>query len=150
MRAALENLDVVAARREWAATSPHLPQPKDDAEALATLHYARTLAESMTLRQRAYSHRWLNDRGLPSGLPDNLKPRAERIYPKIVTGVGTFARGNSELGRAIAAPVQQAMSDAVAECYADGHEHDIPIIRARILEARDITMRRLIGRITTG
>jgi len=62
----------------WAGIFPNEPQPQDDAATLATLHYARTLANSVPFKLRAYSHRWLCERNLPSGLPDALKPKAER------------------------------------------------------------------------
>jgi hypothetical protein len=61
---------------------------ESDAEALVTLHHARTQAESIALKLRAWSHRWLLEHGYPSGLPDHLKPSAERIYPRVVEGVG--------------------------------------------------------------
>jgi hypothetical protein len=145
MRRELESGDYRACAAAWAKIAPHLPQPKDDAEAEATMHYARTLANGVRMRERAYSHRWLLDRGLPSGLPDHLKPRAERIYPVIVTGVATVALAASSITRPIRGHIEAAMSEAVAECYADGHENDIPKIRGRIREARDRTLKQLVG-----
>src|SRR5215218_10937824 len=88
VRHILETLDVEGARRLWSFVNPHLPQDGTDADFLASLHHARTQAESMHLSHRAYSHRWLEERGLPSGLPDHLKPSAQRMYPRIVSAVG--------------------------------------------------------------
>jgi hypothetical protein len=36
MRQCMEDLDVAGVRRLWSEVSPHLPQPTDDADALAT------------------------------------------------------------------------------------------------------------------
>jgi hypothetical protein len=64
MRQCMEELDVDGIRRLWAEVSPHLPQPRDDADALATCHLARTATRSMPFPLRAYSHQWLLERGL--------------------------------------------------------------------------------------
>jgi hypothetical protein len=145
-RRCLEQLDVVAARRIWAEAQPHLPQPKTDAEAEMVLHYARTQSDSMQLKLRAWSHRWLLERGLPSGLPDRLRPSAERIYPRVVSAVGIALGATSELARAVRPHVMGAMQDAVRECYADGHQGDHALVRARILEAKASATRKLLGR----
>jgi hypothetical protein len=80
MRSILQDLDVQAARLAWG-------EP-DDAKTLVMLHMARTAAKSIPMGLRAYSHRWLVDHGLPSQLPDELKPKAERMYPQVVSAVG--------------------------------------------------------------
>jgi hypothetical protein len=80
MRSILKDLDVHAAKRAWG-------EP-DDAKTLVMLHMARTAAKSIPMGLRAYSHRWLVDHGLPSQLPDELKPKAERMYPQVVSAVG--------------------------------------------------------------
>jgi hypothetical protein len=130
----------------WKFVSPHLPQPQSDHETLATIHYARTVANSFSLRLRAYSHAWLLDHGLRSGLPDELKPKAERMYPRIAEGVGIACRGTSEVGRAIAPLIQGAMSGAVMDIYADDRSPDPARVRARMAEARRTTVRKLIGK----
>ena len=145
MRRALEDLDLPALRAIWGNIAPHLPQPKDDAEALATAHYARTEARSIGFRARAWSHRWLTDRGLPSGLPDNLRAPAERAYPVVVKSVGVAVMAGSERTRPVAMLVRDAMSDAVSECYADGHCDDPDRIRARMGEAKAGALRSLLG-----
>lgn len=133
-RRCLEQCDVAGARAIWLHVAPHLPQPMDDSEVLTTIHCARTAAGTIPFRLRAYSHAWLTERGLPSGLPDKLRPRAERMYPRVVEGVGIAvltSPARRELGRAI----ERAMTDAVAECYADG-DTEPSVVRARVQEAR--------------
>jgi hypothetical protein len=77
------------------------------------------------------------ERGLPSGLPDHLKPKADRIYPRTVEAVGVAVLATSADGVTRARAIEKAMSDAVAECYADG-ERDPEIIKSRMAEARRI------------
>lgn len=143
LRRCLLEADVQGARKLWAETQPQLPQPASDAEAEIMLHHARTCMESIPLRPRAYSHRWLVERSLPSALPDELKSRAERMYPVIAEGVGIAV-----LGRGVYAPisklVQAAMAEAVVECYADG-QRETEFVKARMQEARHRVVRDLLG-----
>ena len=143
LRRYLEAGDVSGVRHLWQHEFPHLPQPQDDEEALVVLHMARTLSDSMTLKLKAYSHRWLLDHGFPSQLPDELKPLAERIYPKVVTAVGLSVNTESELLKPVMAEVQKAMEGAVLEAYGDGKEGDIPHIRKRMKEARERAVKAL-------
>ncbi|ODT22226.1 MAG: hypothetical protein ABS35_15355 [Kaistia sp. SCN 65-12] len=144
-RRCLVELDVAGIRALWREVAPHLPQPSNDAEALLTLHRARTEASSIDLRLRAYSHRWLIDNGYPSGLPDALRPRAERaFYPRIVDAVGVCVRPSSPDLAPAAREVEQAMSDAVADAYA-GRRTDPGFVRARMSEARVAARKRLFG-----
>ena len=99
------------------------------------MHFARTQARSIEFSRRAWSHAWLMERGLPSGLPDELRPRAERIYPRVVEAVGVSVRKLGNVQTDLTRAVERAMSDAVAECYADG-ERRPEIIKARMEEAR--------------
>jgi hypothetical protein len=144
-REALETLDVELARKIWAHAKPGMPQPRTDAEALMALHVARTAASSVTFRARAYSHAWLAERGLPSQLPDELKPKAERLYPRIVDAVGIAVRAISEEHKPIARMIERAMSDAVADCYANG-DRDPQIVKARMREARANVSRKVLIR----
>jgi hypothetical protein len=86
-RAALASGDVRLVRKAAAIAFPHLPQPETDEDAEVLMHVARTEATSLPLRLRAWSHRWLTERGHPSHLPDELKPKAEQIHPVIAEGV---------------------------------------------------------------
>jgi len=138
-RRCLVDCDTVGIRKLWAHVSPHLPQPQDDDQALVTIHHARTQAQSLPLKLRAYSHRWLTERSLPSGLPDELKPSAERLYPRIVSAVGIAVkpfRQSADHAKAL----QGAMSDAVADAYADGRQEP-EFVKARMREARDKFLR---------
>lgn len=145
LKRCLEQCDIAAIRRLAKHIWPHLPQPKTDGEALMSIHHARTQARNINLRLRAYSHCWLVDRGLPSGLPDELKPKAERMYPRVVSAVGISIGGISEIGQMIAPIIQRSMSDAVLECYAD-NKMNPEFVKKRMQEARKNTMRRLLGK----
>lgn len=142
-RRCMEELDAATARRLWAETRPHLPPIKTDADALVMLHHARTQAESMPLKLRAYSHRWLLDRELPSGLPDPLKPRAERLYPRNVEAVGISVNG-SPLIRPALVEIRTAMEHAVEDAFAE-RRTDPAFVSARMQEARRKTARKLFG-----
>ena len=144
VRRCLMEIDIPGIRAAWAKARPHLPQPRDDHEALICIHRARTQATSIPFRLRAYSHRWLVERGLPSGLPDRQRPRAEQVVPKIVDGVGVAVIAGSSLTKPIVGMVRDAMSGAVMECYADGHREP-EIVRPRMLEARATTVRQILG-----
>lgn len=143
-RRCLEELDVVGVRKIWAYVSPHLEQPKTDAEALLTLHVARTASNSVRFRLRAYSHRWLTDNGYPSQLPDDLKPRAERIYPKIVEGVLISVNFSASGMKPAADFVRGAMEQSVLESY-DEKISDTAVIKSRMLDARQVALRKAFG-----
>lgn len=141
-RQALEDGDVVLLRRAWGELAPHLPQPISDRDAEIVMHHARTQAISIAFAKRAYSHCWLTERCLPSGLPDDLKPKAERMCPRVVSAVGVAARSNIE---GLAQLLQKAMTDAVSECYADGKIAPA-FVKARIHGARQRALKSLLGR----
>jgi hypothetical protein len=109
------------------------------------LHRARTEAESVSLPARAWSHRWLAERSLPSGLPDALKPKAERLYPVVHEGVLIGVKAQSELMKPAAAEIQREMEGAVAEAYADGRTTP-EFVRRRMFEARQRATLRLFGK----
>jgi hypothetical protein len=142
MRRCLEELDVPRAQTFWGHVAPHLPQPQSEAEALACLHRARTEAQSIALGYRLYSHRWLEDRGLPSGLPDELKPKAERRDPRIASAVGIAV--HSPHAEAVT-EIRGAMEDAVLEAEADRKLEDAPHVKARMMEARAKVRKQLFG-----
>ena len=81
---------------------------------------------------------------LPSGLPDELRPKAEQLRPKIVEGVGIavkFPVFLKEVGEA----VELSMAEAVENCYADG-DTDSVFVKARMFEARAKTIKLLLGK----
>lgn len=147
-RQLLEAGDVDALRSAWSRVAPHLPQPPSREAAELAMHHARTQMASLPLRARAWSHRWLSERGLPSGLPDMLRPRAERIYPRVAEAVGISVNFSSEWMKPAAAEVRGAMEDAVAEAYADVRGDRLPdpeFVAARMKTAKARKMRALFG-----
>jgi hypothetical protein len=145
MQHCMVSLDVERARQVWGIIFPHLPPINSDEEMLATLHMARTQSVSINDKLRFYSHRWLSERGHPSQLPDELRPSAERMYPRRQSAVGISVNVQSELFRPVAKHVRGAMEDAVLEIYADGRSEDIDLIKKRMLEARQKVTRKLLG-----
>lgn len=145
-RRCLDDLDTATARKLWAETHPHLAQPQDDYEMLVTLHNARTQSASVPADKRLYSHRWLTERGLASSLPEDMKPRPERVELRYVDSVciGIVSEPGSFLAP-IWGAVQKRMEARVAEVQADG-EADPERIKALMLAARDDEIKRLVGR----
>jgi hypothetical protein len=146
-RARLVDLDVAESFRLWRHVFPHLPPPENDEGMLTMLHMARTQTKSIPFRLRAYSHRWLIERDLPSHLPDHLKPRAERVYPRVVVGVGISYNYRDPLLKPAGVLIRTAMEGAVLEAEADGKLNDDPYVTARMHEARDKEKRALFGRL---
>lgn len=146
MRECLETADAHNARELWAKAAPHLPQPKDDEEALKTIHYARTISGAIRDSFRCYSHRWLEERGLPSGLPDRLKPKADRLYPRVAASVGLAVRMRRPEEALAGVEIRKAMEYSVLEADADGRLADSPFVKLRIEEARAKERKALLGR----
>ena|SRR5690242_9128453 len=145
-QALLEAGDVDGLRKAWLKAAPHLPQPASREVAETTMHYARTTGATISFEKRAYSHAWLTERSLPSGLPDNLRPKAERMYPRVASTVGISVNARSPFLQPIVGEVREAMQDAVLEAEADGKLDDVQHVKARMAEARDKTYRALAGR----
>jgi hypothetical protein len=143
-RAALALGDLAYLRGIWRVVAPHLPQPESDADAEVVMHRARTEAATLPLNARAWSHRWLEERGLPSGLPDELRPKAERLRPPVVEGVGISVNCHSDHLRPAAIEVRKAMEIAVEEAFADGRT-DPGFLTARMNEARRRAWKQLLG-----
>lgn len=139
IRRCLVDMDVEGMRAAWKVAAPHLPQPEAEFDTLAAMHVARTLTNSVPLRLRAYSHRWLTERSLPSRLPDDLKPMAERLYPKIVASVGIAVKSKYP---EIVTRVRGAMEYAVSDCYAMGDE-DPAVVKSEMMQARRRELRGL-------
>lgn len=128
-------------RRLQAALYPHLPCPKTDSDAEIALHMARTQTNALEFRLRAWSHRWLIERSLPSQMPDHLKPQAERMYPRVVAAVGIGVKAGHPDRAPLAEAIQGAMSNAVLEMFADGIRDSVRVT-ARMQEARRRILRR--------
>ena len=132
----LVECDIAGARALWAHIAPHAPAPSSDEEALLALHYARTACKRLHIKARAYSHHWLTERGLPSGLPPELRSKAERYKPRIVDAYGIAVHSSFPEVKQI---IQDAMCDAVRDCYASGHREPeivVPIMMERRARAR--------------
>ena len=104
----------------------------------------------ISFNARAYSHRWLSDNGYESQLPDNLKPKAERLYPAIHEAVGLAIGAKRGLGMAIKPHVEGAMIYAINEVYADYKRPFAPTVKKRMFEAKDYITKKLIGVISRG
>lgn len=139
VRRALIELDASAIRKFWHVVAPGAPQPRTDAEAVTTMHCARTLSMSIPDHLRYYSHRWLLDRGLPSGLPEALKPAAERMYPRIAEGVGLAAL----VPRPYTPVLRRVAEEAVLDMYASSRKPEPDKVRARIAEVRAAERKKL-------
>lgn len=133
-RRSLEAMDIAGVRAIWDHVSP-VPAPASDSDMLAAMHAARTAAESVAFSLRAYSHRWLCDRCLPSLLPDHLKPRAERIYPKVVEAVGISVNYKSPHLAPAADFIRGEMELSVLESF-DDKVRDPVEVRARMFAAK--------------
>lgn len=138
----LETMDVAGMRRLWAKLAPQMAT-HDDAGMVAAIHLARTKSELVRFKLRAYSHAWLLDRGYPSLLPDELRPKAHRMYPVISHMVGIAVKSQHE---EVKITVTRAMQDAVLEAESDGRLTDSPFVKERMMEARERARKRLFGR----
>lgn len=149
VRRCLETLDVAEFKPMWDHFFPHLPCPHSDADCIVAMHMARTQARSINTRARFYSHRWLVDHGYPSMLPDHMRARAERVYPRIAEGVGIACAASNPIMKPIVPYVRAAMEQAVLDCFANG-DRDSEIVRSRMLEARSKTVKKLTGIMLAG
>jgi hypothetical protein len=136
-------------RRHWGDIFPHLADkgPRTDEEAEPQFHFARTLSGVVELKRRAWSHRWLLERGLPSGLPDRLRPSAEQMCPRIAPAVGIAVQATSPLIAPAVGLIRRAMENAVLDAAAEGRLEDSGFVKARMEEARTAKVRELFGNI---
>lgn len=143
-RAALEAGDFRQLRRISEVAEPHLPRLTDE-QAERVMHDARTRSRSITFHKRAWSHRWLVERGYESGLPDRLRPRAEQVCPKVVPFVGIALRTSSPLFASAIPLIREAMEDAVLDAQVHGKLEDSAFVKVRMLEAKQRRLRELFG-----
>jgi hypothetical protein len=120
-RRCILELDAVGIRKLWHHVAPGLHQPKDDAEALHTLHLARTKMSDIPMRLRLYSQAWLDERDRRS----------------VALAVGVAVKF-PEHRRAQGEDVRDAMSESVMNSYTAGIDLDTeaPEVRKRMFEAR--------------
>lgn len=132
----------------WAQAMPHLPQPSRE-QAEIVMHRARTEAESLPLRARAYSHAWLIERSHPSGLPDRLRQPAERLYPVPTEAVGFTQLISMRSLKPAAQLIERAVHDAINDVYANEGPHpDVDLVKRQMKEAKEDEARRLFGRFS--
>jgi len=141
----LEDCDVPVFRKIWAHNFSHLPAPTTDMDCLISIHIARTQTKRLKKSLRFYSHRWLTDQGLPSQLPDNLKPAAEQERPRAVQAVGISLNTTNEILKPVINIIRGSMEDAVMECAAEGELGDTKLVSDRMLEARIKTTKQIVG-----
>lgn len=147
VRRCLDELDVNGMRKLHARMYPHLPSPGDNKLVLATMHRARTQRRDMPLRARAYSHTWLLAHGYPSGLPDMLKPKAERIYPRKVGATGFAPSFSSPILKPIKTHVEHDVGVVILDAYATDKVDRIDHrkLRSEMLAETARSIRRLVG-----
>lgn len=143
-RDALARMDVDRAATIMQRVSPHLPAGTYEQTEIS-LHMARTGANFLPLKARAYSHAWLLERGHRSLLPDELLAKAQRIYPTIAAAVGIAVKARHDDDMPAALEIRSAMEAAVLEAVEDGHLDNAAHIKMRIDEARRTARRRLFG-----
>lgn len=142
----LESGDVEGCRAYTRKHAPHQPQPETREDAEIVFHHTRTIVSGLTLGARAYSHAWLRERSLPSGLPDELKPAAERLHPVIVEGVLiSVLNANNDMARMAKPLVEADIAEAVADAYARG-KTETGYIRGLMADTKARSMRSLFGR----
>lgn len=141
-------LDVSGMRKLYAHTHPHL-ESGSDAMALATLHYARTLAANVPLKLRQYSHRCLVANGRPSGLPDHLKPKGEQVRPRVVPATGFAMMFGSKILKPLIPLVETKVHEVILDAYGTDkvHKIDHDKLRAGMLETKDAEIHSLVGSI---
>lgn len=141
----LERGDVRGLVAAWSQMFPDMPRPDTLEHAEIAMHLARTGAASVTFKLRAWSHRWLTERALPSQLPDELKPNAEQLCPVVQDCVGISVNTRSPYLKPAMLEVRGAMENAVNDAYADGRREPA-FVKARMFEARDKTLQALFGK----
>lgn len=122
LRDALERGDAGAVRSIYHRLYPAMPQPTDHSEDMVVLHQARTAAESVSLAKRLYSHAWLTERGLQSGLPNALRPPAEQRQGRVVAAVGVSYGSKSRRPDRVeeAAEIERVMARAAGDLIREG------------------------------
>ena len=131
----------------WGKLFPGMPGPETVEAAEIQMHMARTAAESVRFRYRAYSHAWLLERGLPSQLPEEMRLPAERIHPVVVEAVIVGKPKMPEWLAPVADEVHKAMIIAVEDCYANG-DRDPTVVQVQMDAAAKAAQARMLGKLT--
>lgn len=138
------------ARTLWGISAevfPHLPGLNTLEQATQVMHRARTEVPFVSDKGRCYSHRWLEDRGLPSALPERLKAKADQFYPKPTPAVGLSVNLSKTIGRmfpGLAQEIEDSMNGAVLDLHADGADlNDRPLVHGLMFERRERRLKQL-------
>lgn len=145
-RAALRDRDIPLLIKASAVLFPDAPVPTE-AEALVQMHVARTMQGWMTIEERSYSHFWLLEQGLPSMLPPELLPKADRYRPEAKSAVGIVYATGKEWLKPAAPIIGMAMAKAVSD-NAELIETDPELLRDKIAFAKSDEFQRLFGVLT--
>lgn len=143
-RQALRDRDVPLLRKAWAVLFPDEPQPVDEREATAQMHIARTMQGWMRLEERAYSHFWLKEHGLPSLLPKELLPKAEQYRPDVNSAVGLSVKSSKDWLKPALPYVLSAMQSTVLN-HQELIEGDPERLKDEVQFARRDEFKRLFG-----
>lgn len=148
-RKALVAGDAALLWKMWGTWFPDFPQPQSQGDAEIHLHAARSAAGSIAIRLRCYSHHWLTERGLPSLLPAELLPQAERYTPKVAAGVGFSWGSRSRIMQTAKPEVMKAVGDRIEELAADGIlESDPGKVQREMIYAKNRVLHELFGNRT--
>jgi hypothetical protein len=80
---------------------------------------------------------------MPSGLPDNLRPRAQRLYPRTVEGVGVSVNFQSQILRPAAKIIRDDINAAILDEYAIDGTPKVESVKKAMENARRKAMKRL-------
>lgn len=144
---ALRDRDVPALMRLSKGLFPVGQQPKDEKEAVAMMHIARTAASFLSMAARSYSHFWCQDNGVPSMLPAHLLPKAERFRPTVQKAVGIALATGKEWLKPAMPLIGMAMAKQVSD-NAELIDGDPDLLRDKILFAKGDEFKRLFGVLT--
>lgn len=128
-----------------AAYQQYLAPKLDYRKAEIAMHVARTMANSLPENLRIWSHHWLQERRLPSMLPNDLLPKALQIKPVIAEAVGISVRASSEIMKPVAIEVRNAMEGVVLDMHANGDMNRIDTMKERMQDARQRILKATVG-----
>lgn len=112
----LIDLDVRQIRRLWQHIAPGMSQPKNDAEALYTMHLARTTMKTGIPKHLVeYSKRWLNER---------------RTMSIVENAVGISVNAPAHRAKQ-AGNMREAMQDSVFDSLRAGIDLDLEAVEVR-------------------
>lgn len=138
--------DFKQCRRYWAERMPGMKQPESDEEAEIAMHIARTQSAIPTML-RLWSHKWLQERNLPSYLPEHLKDKADKLRPVRAEAVAIAVAAEPHLQQA-ANVIRRGMERSIAELFAEsrGTPH-YTLIQERLNESRKREFKKLFGTV---